>query len=385
MTCLGDQQVYEVASVVGVDRVADIAILKLAKNAPDHLDACDPKIVRQGLGVLCYGNPKGLNATLSTGIISSVDLDRHGRIQIDGNISPGNSGGPVVTTKGQVVGVIVSKIVADGVAGLNFAVPMTRVSTIPTRKLTIVQAGLGLMRDTTRMCITGNVEKINETELTLNTAKATSRNQYVFKDFGLLESTKLNYEDPIIGISQEYSYDSFGIGTEESFYMGSKTNLHKLPMKIANYDEIIGEIRNQYDPRQEKIYLYTGDDGLNGTDSKVIPYLSQFLGSVLHTLPSTTLADLQQNVYSRGLLLYTHFPLGVDLKTHDYPVMSARGLNEKWYTLDKKGNWQIQITCRPGLQGLPVRTSGLRPVIRDFELPGDFDGTITERRITYRN
>jgi hypothetical protein len=79
-----------------------------------------PPIV--GDGILVGGNPEGLEASITKGMISAVRTDQ-GLIQIDAPISHGSSGGPVVNQRGEVIGVASSSLVEG--QNLNFAVPVT--------------------------------------------------------------------------------------------------------------------------------------------------------------------------------------------------------------------------------------------------------------------
>jgi S1-C subfamily serine protease len=98
-------------------------ILPLAKDEPSD-----------GERIVVVGNPLGLEQTVSDGIVASVrDLSPFGRvIQITAPISPGNSGGPVVNMKGEVVGVVRMQSVRG--QNLNFAVPAKAVADLPNEK-----------------------------------------------------------------------------------------------------------------------------------------------------------------------------------------------------------------------------------------------------------
>jgi hypothetical protein len=100
----------------------DLAILpRLGKRATQlRMAASLPKV---GEHVIVIGAPEGLTSTVSDGIVSAIRIDQ-GRtlLQISAPISPGSSGGPVLNTSGEVVGVSVS-ILREG-QNLNFAVPL---------------------------------------------------------------------------------------------------------------------------------------------------------------------------------------------------------------------------------------------------------------------
>jgi len=125
ITNLDNGKVYTFDCVTDLDRVCDTVTMKVKETVPDYLEVY-PDQVEQGKGLLIYGNPLGLTASLSTGLVSSVDANRGGMIQIDANLSPGNSGGPVVDYNGKVIGLVSSKILQQGVAGINFVSPARR-------------------------------------------------------------------------------------------------------------------------------------------------------------------------------------------------------------------------------------------------------------------
>jgi serine protease Do len=117
------------AKVIGADKRTDIALLKIdAKNLP-ALDLSSPPPVKQGEWVIAIGSPFGFENSVSAGIVSGVHRALPGGqmtpfIQTDVAVNPGNSGGPLLNSAGQVVGVnsqIYSR--TGGFMGLSFAIP----------------------------------------------------------------------------------------------------------------------------------------------------------------------------------------------------------------------------------------------------------------------
>jgi len=117
------------AKVVGADPRTDIALIKIdAKNLP-ALDLSAPPGVKQGEWVVAIGSPFGFENSISAGIVSGVHRALPGGqmtpfIQTDVAVNPGNSGGPLLNSAGQVVGVnsqIYSR--SGGFMGLSFAIP----------------------------------------------------------------------------------------------------------------------------------------------------------------------------------------------------------------------------------------------------------------------
>jgi len=117
------------AKVIGADKRTDIALIKIdAKNLP-ALDLSSPPGVKKGEWVVAIGSPFGFENSVSAGIVSGLHRALPGGqmtpfIQTDVAVNPGNSGGPLLNTAGQVVGVnsqIYSR--SGGFMGLSFAIP----------------------------------------------------------------------------------------------------------------------------------------------------------------------------------------------------------------------------------------------------------------------
>jgi serine protease Do len=116
------------AKVIGADKDSDIALLKIdAANLP-HLTLGDSDKIRAGEWAIAIGSPFGLDNTVTAGIISSKAReigDYLKLIQTDVAVNPGNSGGPLLNMRGEVVG-INSQIFSEsgGYMGISFAVPI---------------------------------------------------------------------------------------------------------------------------------------------------------------------------------------------------------------------------------------------------------------------
>lgn len=110
------------ATVLGVDRLRDLALLKI-EGAYNALELADSDELQVGRKVIAIGNPLGLSFTVTEGIISG--LEREGPnglaeyVQTDVSLNPGNSGGPLINTEGEVVGINNFKI--GGAENLGFA------------------------------------------------------------------------------------------------------------------------------------------------------------------------------------------------------------------------------------------------------------------------
>ena len=117
------------AKILGIDRETDLAVLKVEYQGLPTLELGDSENLRQGQIVLAFGNPLGLENSVSMGIVSSVARQLRAEdpmiyIQTDAPINPGSSGGPLVDPRGRVVGIntfILSR--SGGNEGLGFAAP----------------------------------------------------------------------------------------------------------------------------------------------------------------------------------------------------------------------------------------------------------------------
>lgn len=117
------------AKVIGRTADLDIALLQL-EGMSSHsklpaLPLCIQKTATVGEDIVVIGNPLGLQATTTRGIISGVrNEDGSTMLQIDAPINPGNSGGPIVNYNGEVVGIVTSKMVALGIEGIGFGIAL---------------------------------------------------------------------------------------------------------------------------------------------------------------------------------------------------------------------------------------------------------------------
>ena len=119
---VGQFSTYTIEGVTATDKTNDLALLKVTVYGINPLPLGNSSDVKIGETVYVAGNPKGLEGTFSDGIISSRrDQYSKERLQMTAPISPGSSGGPVLNSKGEVIGVSFMTLV--GGQNLNFAIP----------------------------------------------------------------------------------------------------------------------------------------------------------------------------------------------------------------------------------------------------------------------
>ena len=119
---VGQFSTYTIEGVTATDQTNDLALLKVTVSGIKPLPLGNSSDVKIGETVYVAGNPKGLEGTFSDGIISSRrDQYTKERLQMTAPISPGSSGGPVLNSKGEVIGI--SSMTLVGGQNLNFAIP----------------------------------------------------------------------------------------------------------------------------------------------------------------------------------------------------------------------------------------------------------------------
>lgn len=129
------------AEVVGLAPERDLAVLKIdaPKGRLRALPLGDSGALRVGRKVLAIGNPFGLDATLTTGVVSALGREIESPnqrkitnvIQTDAAINPGNSGGPLLNSEGRLIGVNTMIYSPSGAsAGIGFAIPVNTVKEV---------------------------------------------------------------------------------------------------------------------------------------------------------------------------------------------------------------------------------------------------------------
>jgi S1-C subfamily serine protease len=124
---LANGDTFDSVSVLATDERRDLAVVKIPGFDLAVLDLGNSDTVIVGEPVVIVGSPRGLEGTVTAGILSSMRDAGDGFkvLQTDAAVNPGNSGGPLVNNKGQAIGVVSFKLRSS--EGLNFAVPINYV------------------------------------------------------------------------------------------------------------------------------------------------------------------------------------------------------------------------------------------------------------------
>ena len=131
------------AKLVGADEKSDVAVIKVDKHNLPILKIGNSSDLEIGAWVMAVGNPFGLSATLTVGVVSATGragmgiTDYEEFIQTDAAINPGNSGGPLLNIDGEVVGIntaIYSR--SGGYMGIGFAIPINMALKIKEQLIT---------------------------------------------------------------------------------------------------------------------------------------------------------------------------------------------------------------------------------------------------------
>ncbi len=120
-------------SVLGVDEVTDLAVVKVKEAGLPVASLADSDAVQVGDWAIAVGNPFGLDNTVTLGIVSTLNRSsalagipdkRLDFIQTDAAINPGNSGGPLLNDAGEVIGI--NTAIRANAAGIGFAIPINK-------------------------------------------------------------------------------------------------------------------------------------------------------------------------------------------------------------------------------------------------------------------
>lgn len=189
------------ASIIGTDAETDIAVLKVDCTDLPAIELGSSDDLEVGAMVIAIGNPLGrqLAGSITVGYVSALDRkvsDTAGNtytlIQTDAAINEGNSGGALVNTNGQLIGINMAKIEGSGIEGLGFAIPIDKVKNIIDDLIEykkVIRPSIG-------------IQGINVDEATKNRYNLDSVGVYIryIEPFSAAEITGLRISDIIVKI-----------------------------------------------------------------------------------------------------------------------------------------------------------------------------------------
>ncbi len=158
MVRLHDGREFE-ATLIGTDEKSEIAVIRIGATDLPVIPRGDSNTLKIGELVMAVGNPFGLTASVSLGVVSGLGRSHYGWgrmplaiaayqnfIQTDAEINPGNSGGPLINIQGEVVGMNTAIFSRTGASlGIGFAIPMSMAGKIIDQLMTSGHVSRGFL------------------------------------------------------------------------------------------------------------------------------------------------------------------------------------------------------------------------------------------------
>ena len=140
-----------IGHVKGIDKGFDIAVLQIHAKNLSHLTFADSDKLKVGNFVIAIGSPFGLDQTVTSGVVSALNVSApkiegfQSFIQTDASINPGNSGGPLINMYGKVVGINTAILGPGTNIGIGFAIPSDMVESVITQLLKYGKVERGML------------------------------------------------------------------------------------------------------------------------------------------------------------------------------------------------------------------------------------------------
>lgn len=215
-------KVYTAIEVVGLNAKHDLCVIKINDNSIPPLSLATTERAKIGDEVYVASNPKGLEGSVTKGIVSSV-RGNVGLLQIDAAISSGSSGGAVINGRAEVVGIVKSSLI-DG-QNLNFAIPVEYLKLLRLNlTLPIVAAGACAYRGRDKDKLKGLVQSVIEKKETNQFADSRKRQgkrvilpvstRVYDMDGNLVELYLYSQVDGVLVVKQVKTYDENRLVTQ---------------------------------------------------------------------------------------------------------------------------------------------------------------------------
>lgn len=230
---LGEGVTYKITEIVAVDLIHDLCVFRASDASAQPLTLATETKVAVGDDIYVAGNPRGLESTFSKGIVSAIRSDR-GLVQIDAAISPGSSGGPVVNTRAEVIGIAASSLVEG--QNLNFAIDASYLGVLPHKwNAPVIVAGALALKDREIDELKGAVRSVTSKTMLYDYDRANNRyiegrptaftsSKTYDQDGNLIEIS--NYADGELVLRQRFDYNERGFMIHRSTngkYAGEKS------------------------------------------------------------------------------------------------------------------------------------------------------------------
>lgn len=237
------------ATIVGDDPHTDLALIRVPAGGLPAAELGDSSRLRVGQLVIAIGNPLGFQATVTAGVISALGRTlraQTGRLiasvlQTDAALNPGNSGGPLVDFKGEVIGV--NTAVIAGSQGISFAIPVNTAKWVAfqlIREGRVRRAYLGIMAQTVpidRRAVvatgTGAETAVRITEVQPDTAAARAGIQSGDFIIRLGDRAVASLDDLQLGLSQHTIGEPL---TAQVLRQGRRLDLTVVPAELPDDD-----------------------------------------------------------------------------------------------------------------------------------------------------
>jgi len=349
--------------IVGMDVEHDLCVFRAPTISCSPLPLAAMTTLAVGDEVYAGGNPRGLEGSFSKGIISGLRLEQ-GVIQMDAAISPGSSGGPIVNTRAEVVGIAVSTL--HGGQNLNFAVPVSYLDKLPLRlkQGPVDLAGAFALTDRDKDKLQGPVRTMTERLAYYDYSPRSDRDvegparllevKKYDRAGNLSEGSFYDTEREVLYWKVRFEYNPQGLQTRRiDLHSGEQETSKAVSFEDAFNEKGYGRFsttltRELTDPATGKKYTFSTDK------------YDRF-GNLTETVQNPPARPTRRTVF-----VYNKSGFKEDERVYQNGVLESSRKYE--YQLDEWGNW---VRCYEQL------------LLSKFKVPGFIPSSVTYREITY--